>query len=296
MTRIHRNTHFKTVKSLMDHRSLQRFSVIPILFALTGCSTAAKVELLPDSVKAEMGAVAIAATVQPDAVKVWKPSAASAAREGAGKAVEIANLLTMGFWPIFFYGAGAIAVPSLGAAIGYLAGPANDPPSEEVGKVQSTLRGIVDDTRIAERIAQAMLENLGKTAHPVRFLNADSTDPRRFAVDGSANQRVKTVLEIEVTELMVAGPWGGDSEATISMTVATRVVSVTDRSLLFSHTSEFKDNYELHDWYEQQADRDNSRALRWILVRAAEFVGRDIAGRFHTEQHAAGSVRKTNLN
>ncbi len=290
MTRIHRNTHFKIVKSLMVHRSLQRFSVLSILFALTGCSTAGNVESLPDSVKAEMDAVAIAATVRPDAVKVWRPSAASAAREGASKAVEIANVLTMGFWPVFFYGVGSIAVPSLGAAIGYLAGPANEPPSDEVGKVQSTLRGIVDDTRIAERIAQAMLESLDKRAHPVRFLNADSTDPRRFAVDGSANQRVNTVLELQVTELMVAGPWGGDPEASISMTVAVRVVKVADRSLLFSHTFEFKDNYELHDWYEQQADIDKSRALRWILVRAAESIGQNIAGIFHTEQNATGSV------
>ena len=68
MIGIHRNTPSKAVKGLIDHRSLQRFSVIPILFALIGCSTAANVESLPDSVKAEMDAVAIAATVKPDAV------------------------------------------------------------------------------------------------------------------------------------------------------------------------------------------------------------------------------------
>jgi hypothetical protein len=94
------------------------------------------------------------------------------------------------------------------------------------------------------------------------------------------------VLELEVTELMVAGPWGSDPGATISMTVAARVVKVTDRSLLFSRSFEFNDNHELHDWYEQQPEGDKSRALRWILGRAAESIGRDIAGIFHTEQNA----------
>jgi hypothetical protein len=296
MIRFHRNVQFRTAKGFIGRRALRLVSVIAVLFALMGCAAVAKNESVPAFVKSEMDAVAINATVIPEAIQVWRPRATAAAREGAKTAVEVANTLTGGLWPIFYYGVGTIAVPSFGAAIGYLTGLVKEPPSKEVDKIQSALRAIVDETRIPEHLLETIRGNLDETAPHVRLLTLNSAEQRRSDVVDLKNQGIKSVLELEVTEVEVAGPWGSDPAGTISMTVASRIVRVADGSLLFSRAFEFKDKYELHDWYEQQADGDKSRALQWILVRAADSIGRKIAGMFHTEQNSAGAEQKANLN
>jgi len=59
--------------------------------------------------------LAVAPGPDPTEVKLWAMNARTGAEVGMVEAMDIATRLTLGLWPLAFYGAGAVCVPLLGA-------------------------------------------------------------------------------------------------------------------------------------------------------------------------------------
>ncbi|HEU4341905.1 MAG TPA: hypothetical protein VFU31_10075 [Candidatus Binatia bacterium] len=258
-------------------RQFQRW--VSSLVVLTGCATTGpRATGLPDSVKADLNTIAVTAILTPDEVTVWRPSAKDAAREGAKTAMEVATALTFGLWPIAYYFAGAVAVPTVGAGIGVIVGAIKAPPQKEIEQIEVALRGVVEEARISRAIRDTIIAELRETTPKIRALAMDFAEGDFSLYESLAKQGIRTVLKLKITKLEVGGPWGSDHRGNILMTVAAQVVRATDGVAVYSHDFEFAGDHGAGDWFQALNDDSNdTRLLQEGLTQAAQTLARDIA-------------------
>jgi hypothetical protein len=226
---------------------------------------------LPDSVGSDLNTIAITAVATPEAVTVWRPSAKAGAREGAVTAMEVATALTMGLWPIAFYFAGSVAVPTLGAGIGLIVGAIKAPPQKEVEKIETVPREVVEEASIPNTIRDAVMAKLREANPQMRVLAVESAlDEEPTAKHRSfAAQGVGAILEVELTSLQTDGPWGSDPRGNVLMTVSARLTRTVDGAAVYSQDFEFAGNHSGGDWYQKPGDEyNNPRRLRDGLTQA----------------------------
>jgi hypothetical protein len=252
-----------------------------VLVALAGCTTVApKLTGLPDSIKSDVYTVAVTAVATPQAVTVWRPSAKDGAREGATTAMQVATALTYGLWPIAFYFAGSVVVPTVGAGIGAIVAAIKAPPQKEVDKIEMSLREVVEEASLPNTIRDAVVTEL-KQSNPrmrVLALDSDSDEDRAAKYRSLAGQGVGAILEVETTRLQSDGPWGSDPRGNILMTAAARIIRTVDGVSVYSRDFEFVGNHDAGNWFQTPSDEHNNpRLLQERLTEAAQTLGRDIA-------------------
>jgi hypothetical protein len=226
--------------------------------------------------------VAVLPARLPAYAKVYAPGARTGAVEGAETAMEVATVLTAGLWPIFFYGAGFVGVPLIGATVGAIMGADDAPPKDEAREVAEVLQSVIEEARVSERIQSAIVKQLERAPGVSRadawpeFSDEDQSNALRTLQAAGFD----TLLELDIDDLEVTGPWEDRPGSPLVLSATVRLVGVPGGSELYEQEVRYESQVStesLRGWERGlEGETDHAAPLRKALEAAAEGLGRTI--------------------
>lgn len=226
--------------------------------------------------------LAVAPGPDPTEVKLWAMNARTGAEVGMVEAMDIATRLTLGLWPLAFYGAGAVCVPLLGAGIGAIVGAIQAPPDDEIAPLRGTLFEVITPACLPQVILDGVVERgtSGLSTRTLTKLEAVAGETASDRARSIANRGVDAILEITIESIEVSGPWGTNPDGGLLMRVRYQLVSTRDGVVLFegSHLEQV-DAEKVGRWWKDPTDKkpEPTRELANALLEASKATATAIA-------------------
>lgn len=262
------------MKALWRAFSMRSLFGVVVACLLVGCATPPASELTPHE-WASIQTLAIAPGPEPTEITLWALDARTGAKVGVIKAVEVANILTLGLWPLAFYGAGAVCVPALGAGVGAMVGAIRAPEDEELAEIQNLLLDLIPPACLPEVIKNDLLDAGTGHANARRLVSLDAIEGRaaRARAPSLRDRGIDAVLEVTIDTIEVSGPWGTNPDGALRMLVRFELIDTRDESILLegSHLEKV-DRKLIEDWWQEPNEEspDPAAALRERLDKAAK--------------------------
>lgn len=242
---------------------------------LVACATPEPRPELTQAEWASIGTLAIVPSPEPTEVTLWALSAKKGAEVGVMRAIQVANMLTMGLWPLAFYGAGAVCVPLLGASVGALVGAIRKPKDEELGRVQQILFDVITPACLPQVIQDDLLEAGVAHANMRTLIRLDAIEgrPARDRLVSLRDRGIDAVLEFEIDTIEVSGAWGTNPQGALRFLVRYELIATRDGTALFEGTHlEGVDADMIEGWWLEptEDEPDPTEPLRLQLHEAAK--------------------------
>jgi hypothetical protein len=230
----------------------------------------------------EIGTLGIMPGSEPTEVVLWALDAKLGAIVGVRRAVEVANMLTMGLWPLVFYGAGLVCVPALGASIGAAVGAIRKPEHEELEATRQVLFDTIAPACLPQVIQDDLLDAAVAHSAARRIVSLDAIEGRTATdrVSSLRDRGIDAVLEVTLEMIEVSGRWGTNPDGALRILGRYQIISTDDGSIILEGSQvETVQRSLIKGWWEEPdtENPDPTARLREHLLLATKAMATTIA-------------------
>jgi hypothetical protein len=230
----------------------------------------------------EIGTLGIVPGSASTEVVLWALDAKLGAIVGVRKAVQIANMFTLGLWPLAFYGAGLVCVPAFGAGVGAAIGAIRKPADEELKATSQVLFDVVTPACLPQVIQDELLDAAAahSAARMIVSLDALEGQTARDRMASLRDRGIDAVLEVTIEMIEVSGEWGTNPDGALRILGRYKIYATKDKSVIVegSHIETATRGLIKGWWEEPSAENpEPTEKLRKYLVLGTKALAKKVS-------------------